>query len=55
MTNQQAVEYIDSIMTNYNTPLFVDKSNSKYRLCQIWLSDKDMIALEMAKEALRNN
>lgn len=53
MTEQQAVEYIDSVMQNYDKPIYVDKSNSKYRLCQIWLSDKDIIAFEMAKEALR--
>ena len=53
MTEQQAIEYINSVMQNYDNPIYVDKDNSRYRLCQIWLSDKDMIAFEMAKEALR--
>ena len=54
MTNEQAIAYITSIMTNYENPLCVDKDNPAYRLCDIWLSDRDMIALQMAKEALRN-
>lgn len=52
MTNEQAIQYIDSIMGNYDCPKEVDKHNPQYRLCEIWLSDKDMIALAMAKEAL---
>lgn len=54
MTNLQAIEYIDSIMSNYDNPIYVEKDNSKYRLCSIWLSDKDIIALQMGKEALKN-
>ena len=53
MTPEQAMEYIDSIISNYNNPVCIDKSNYKYRLCQVWLSEKDIEALLMAKEALK--
>ena len=53
MNSKQAIEYLDSIMSNYNTPVYCDKDNPQYRLCQIWLSNKDMIALKMAQEALK--
>ena len=52
MTNEQAIAYIDSIMSNYENPVYVSEDNPPYRLCNIWLSDRDMIALQLAKEAL---
>ena len=53
MTKEQAIAYITSIMTNYENPLCVDKDNPAYRLCKVWFSENDMIALQMAKEALK--
>lgn len=52
MTNEQAIQYIDSLIGNYDCPKKVDKLNPQYRLCEIWLSEMDIIALNMAKEAL---
>ena len=54
MNNKQAIEYIERLMTNYNSPLLYDKENKDYRLCRMWLSAKDMIALKMGLEALKN-
>lgn len=53
MTKQQAIEYINSIMNNYNYSIYVDKQNPNYRLCHIWLSEQDIEAMNMAKQALR--
>lgn len=55
MTNEQAIAYIDSIMSNYEARvIYRRKDDPKIRLCEVWLSDKDMIALKMAIEALKH-
>ena len=53
LTNKQAIEYIDSILSNYDNPKQVDKNDPDYRLCEVWLSRYDIEAFEMAKDALR--
>lgn len=55
MTNKQAIEYIERLMVNYDSPVLYDRENQKYRLCRMWLSDMDMIALKMGIEALKEN
>lgn len=54
MTEQQAIAYIESILSNYDRSVIeVSKLNPHYHHIDMWLGDKDMIALEMAKEALK--
>ena len=53
MTNKQAIEYIQSLMSRYDASTIKDKHNPAYRYCGMWISDKDMIALKMAIEALK--
>ena len=53
LTNKQAIEYIDSILSNYDNPKEVDRHYPDYRLCEVWLSRYDLEALKMAKDALR--
>lgn len=52
LTNKQAIEYIDSILSNYNVPKEVDRHYPDYRLCEVWLSRYDVEALKMAIKAL---
>jgi hypothetical protein len=53
MENKVAIAHIDSVMSNYENPLYVDKTDSSYRLCQVWISKYDIEAFDMAKKALR--
>ena len=53
MTNKQAIEYIQSLMSHYDASKIKDKHNPAYRYCGMWISDKDMIALKMGIEALK--
>lgn len=52
LTNKQAIEYIDSILSKYNDPKEVDKLDPGYRLCEVWLSRYDLEALKMSIQAL---
>ena len=53
MNNKKAIAYIESIMGAYENPIKESNTNPKYRLCPIWLSERDMLALKMGIEALR--
>ena len=53
MTNVQAIEYINSLISNYDCAIAVDKHDPNYRLCNIWISENDLLALRMAKDALK--
>ena len=55
MTNKQAIEYIQSLMSHYDASKIKDKHNPAYRYCGMWISDKDMIALKMGIEALKSD
>lgn len=52
MTDETAIQYIMSVMSNYMTPDYVDKRDSSYRMCSIWLSKYDMEAFNLAIKAL---
>ncbi len=52
LTNKQAIEYIDSILSNYDNPKEVDRHYPDYRLCEVWLSRYDIETLKMAKDTL---
>lgn len=53
MTNKQAIAYIESIMSNYEVSKIKDWTNPMYRQVTMWLSDKDIIALKLGIEALK--
>ena len=53
MTNKQAIAYIESIMSNYEASMIKDWANPMYRQVTMWLSDKDIIALKLGIEALK--
>lgn len=53
MTNKQAIAYIESIMSNYEASKIKDWANPMYRQVTMWLSDKDIIALKLGIEALK--
>lgn len=53
MTNKQAIAYIESIMSNYEAAKIKDWANPMYRQVTMWLSDKDIIALKLGIEALK--
>lgn len=55
MNNKQAIAYIESLMSRYGVSVIRDKSNSNYRYVGMWMSDRDMIALKMGIEALKEN
>lgn len=55
MNNKQAIEYIESLMSHYEASRIRDKDNPTYRYCGMWMSDRDMIALKMGIEALKEN
>ena len=51
MTNEQAIAHIDSLIEAQKAPVMRDKNSSSYGL--IWISENDVTALQMAKDALR--
>lgn len=53
MTNKQAIAHIESIMSNYEVSKIKDWANPMYRQVTMWLSDKDIIALKLGIEALK--
>lgn len=50
MIKEKAMAYIDSILSAYESPIMTDKHNPLYRA--VWLSDQDIIALKLGREAL---
>ena len=55
MTNKQAIAYIESLMSHYETSTIHDKHDPTYRYAGIWISVQDMIALKMGIEALKSD
>lgn len=51
ITRKVVIEYIQSIISSYETANIRDNQDSNYRM--VWLSPKDVDALKVAKDSVR--